>query len=187
MTKKRKLSEAKTLLLNADYTPLKVRSWQQGITLLYVKQTAIEVDFYSDMKIRDGRRFYPLPAVIAVKKYIRKNYMVKCSRRNVLIRDRMTCQYCNQVFSPEKLNMDHIIPLSRWTSDENPTNFMNVVTSCYECNNRKGNKLGVSPIKPPSIPNKIELTLGINPFGQVPIEWRPYLEHYPLFKELTYV
>jgi hypothetical protein len=183
----RTLSDTKTLLLNADYTPLKVRTWQQGVTLLYVKQTAIEVDFYSDMKIRDGHRAYPVPAVIVLKKYIRKNYMVKCSRRNVLIRDRMTCQYCNKVFSADKLNMDHIIPLSHWTSKENPTNFMNVVASCYTCNNKKGNKLGVNPIKPPHTPNRIELTLGINPFGEAPLEWKPYLEHYALFKELSYV
>lgn len=181
------LSDARTLLLNADYTPMKVIDWKKAVTLLYVKQVVREVDFYQNMKIRDGRRSYPVPAIIVLKKYAKKNYMVKCSRRNILVRDQMTCQYCSKKFSPDNLNMDHIIPLSHWTSKENPTNFMNVVASCYVCNNKKGNKLGIKPIKEPHIPNSVELTLGINPYGSVPIEWKPYLKHYPLFKEITYV
>lgn len=183
----RTLSDTKTLLLNADYTPIKVIDWKKAITLLYVKKVVREVDFYINMKIRDGRRSYPVPAIIVLKKYARKNYMVKCSRRNILARDQMTCQYCNKRFSAEKLNMDHIIPLAHWTSEENPTNFMNVVASCYTCNNRKGSKVGVRPIVEPHVPNTIELTLGINPFGQAPIEWKPYLVNYPLFKEIRYV
>lgn len=83
--------------------------------------------------------------------------------------------------------MDHIIPLAHWTSEENPTNFMNVVASCYTCNNRKGSKIGVRPVVEPHVPNTIELTLGINPFGQAPVEWKPYLVNYPLFKEIEYV
>lgn len=47
------------------------------------------------------------------------------------------CCYCGKRFSPDKLTMDHVVPLSRGgKSTKN-----NLVTACKECNNRKKNSL----------------------------------------------
>ena len=56
------------------------------------------------------------------------------SRKEVLRRDRYTCQYCG---SGKQLTLDHVIPRSKggqhtWT---------NVVTACSACNSRKGSRL----------------------------------------------
>jgi len=55
------------------------------------------------------------------------------NRREVLRRDKHTCQYCG---STKRLTLDHIIPRSKggehsWT---------NVVTACERCNSSKGDR-----------------------------------------------
>jgi len=53
----------------------------------------------------------------------------------VRARDRYTCQYCGQRF-PHNLEVDHIIPRSRGGT----TVPSNLVVSCRDCNQKKGNK-----------------------------------------------
>jgi 5-methylcytosine-specific restriction endonuclease McrA len=186
-----KLDQLRVLVLNQDWTPLSIRGWQWGITELYSKQSVIEVDFYNT-KIFDGRgRAYTVPAVLARKRYVKKSNVVKCSRKNILLRDELTCQYCAKKFPAHELNMDHVIPKSKWKNSETSYNFLNIVAACYGCNRRKGNKLceevGMFPIRPPYIPNRYELALGLTPWSKnVPIEWKPYLEHYHFFREISY-
>jgi len=46
------------------------------------------------------------------------------------------CYHCQKRFHPKDLTMDHLIPIVRGgKSDRN-----NCVTSCKECNSKKGNK-----------------------------------------------
>ncbi len=60
----------------------------------------------------------------------------KQMRREIYERDSYTCQFCNKVFSPEHLTIDHLIPLARGGLDE-PTNW---VTACRSCNQQKADK-----------------------------------------------
>lgn len=53
----------------------------------------------------------------------------------VRARDRYTCQYCGEI-TPKQLEVDHIIPKSRGGS----TTPDNLVASCHDCNQTKGNK-----------------------------------------------
>ena len=48
-----------------------------------------------------------------------------------MIRDRHKCKYCG---SPDYLTIDHVTPKSRGGKDT----FDNCVTSCKQCNNKKG-------------------------------------------------
>ncbi len=54
------------------------------------------------------------------------------NRREVLRRDKHTCQYCG---STRHLTLDHVIPVSKGGQDT----WDNIVTACETCNNRKGN------------------------------------------------
>jgi len=54
------------------------------------------------------------------------------NRREVLRRDKHTCQYCG---SNRNLTLDHVIPVSKGGQDT----WDNIVTACETCNNRKGN------------------------------------------------
>ena len=55
------------------------------------------------------------------------------NRREVLRRDKHTCQYCG---STRQLTLDHVIPVSK--GGKNSCD--NVVTACETCNNRKGDR-----------------------------------------------
>lgn len=60
------------------------------------------------------------------------------SNQNHLLfkRDRHTCAYCGNRFSPKDLSRDHIVPQSRGGKDT----WMNCVTACRVCNHEKGDK-----------------------------------------------
>uniref|UniRef100_A0A7R9Z2P6 HNH nuclease domain-containing protein n=2 Tax=Chlamydomonas euryale TaxID=1486919 RepID=A0A7R9Z2P6_9CHLO len=131
-----------------------------------------------------GQGEHMLPAVIRVpNRYLNLNEIasdVACTRRNVLVRDRYTCQYCG--CSSKHLTLDHVVPVSKGGRNE----WLNLVTACVACNQRKGDKtlqaLGWklrAPLRKPS-PWELGLVIGLSP-GDVerPSEaWAPYLEPY---------
>ncbi|KAB2899575.1 MAG: HNH endonuclease [Dokdonella sp.] len=51
-------------------------------------------------------------------------------------RDRMTCLYCGERYLRGELTRDHVVPVSRGGRDS----WVNVVTACWACNVRKGNR-----------------------------------------------
>lgn len=171
----------KCLVLNADYMPIGVIGIEKSMGLIYVKRAAIELDFYSDHKIRDASgKQYEIPAVILLKKMIKKNYRaVPFNRKNVLLRDRMTCQYCGQMFQPEDLTYDHVIPRSKWKENSTPTFWENIVACCLPCNSKKANKTpqeaGMTLLNKPRKPKYGEIALGLSPWQEVPKEWLPYI------------
>lgn len=62
-------------------------------------------------------------------------------RFEVLKRDGFRCQYCGKTGKDVTLEVDHIIPQSKWGTDE----FNNLITCCRECNMWKGNEELESP------------------------------------------
>lgn len=59
------------------------------------------------------------------------------TRRNLVRRDRMTCQYCGRRPGTAELSIDHVMPRSRGGE----TSWENCVLACVYCNRRKGSKL----------------------------------------------
>jgi 5-methylcytosine-specific restriction endonuclease McrA len=107
-----------------------------------------------------------------------KKRRVRLSRRNVLLRDNHTCQYCGKSFPKHRLNLDHVIPrgqggTTRWT---------NIVAACIEDNTRKGNRTPeqagmrlLSVPEPPKWPLAQEI---VHHLSNIPEAWTPYLAHY---------
>src|SRR5690606_38825750 len=127
-----------TLVLNADYTPLRVISWKKAVVLTF-KGVVDLVDCYDD-KIKDSKgRHHPLPCVIVLKKYVRHTKKVRFSKTNVYLRDDFQCQYCGKVLSPNQLTYDHVIPKSKFRNKDKQTCWTNIVTCCVECNKKKAN------------------------------------------------
>jgi 5-methylcytosine-specific restriction endonuclease McrA len=183
----------RTLVLNADYIPLTIVSWQRAI-VLEMDGRAYMLDFYKCDKIRDGHgHCYPIPAVIASRKHIKRDYrFAPFCRKNILIRDSLTCQYCGNAFDPKQLTLDHVIPRSRWDKDRNgsPTIWENIVTCCLKCNGKKANKTceqaKMYPITKPVRPPYGEMFLGLSPWKEnIPHEWLPFLQNLPLFKGIN--
>ena len=64
---------------------------------------------------------------------------VRFSRINIMTRDRFQCQYCGDRPSRQELNLDHVVPRALGGR----TTWENVVTSCVDCNRRKGGRTPV--------------------------------------------
>ena len=89
----------------------------------------------------DGTESYlETPSIIAVRGHgfdFRKHNKVALTNRTLFARDRHVCAYCGGHFpNHATLSRDHILPKFLGGHDE----WMNVVTSCKICNQKKGCK-----------------------------------------------
>lgn len=146
---------------------------------------------YYDEWIRDSMgREYPIPAVITNQHHIKRKYRkVPFSRRNILRRDKFTCQYCGQKGTPQDLTLDHVVPRSMWRGKDTPTCWKNIVTSCVKCNRKKGDKTpeqagmqlrknvrgNIVTYKKPKQPSYQEIALRLY-MRDIPQEWVPYIQ-----------
>ena len=153
----------KVLVLNASYEPLNITSWRRAVVLLLE---------YSEKTIYTN---FPLPSVIRLRYYVRVPYKeIPLTRRNVLERDRHTCQYCS--YRGDDLTLDHVIPRSRGGGDT----WENLVAACVRCNVKKGNRtpkeakmtLKVQPRRPYS---SLHFELVKHTRGDLNQEWRKYV------------
>jgi 5-methylcytosine-specific restriction endonuclease McrA len=79
-----------------------------------------------------------MPSVIRLLEYRRIPHQTRAlSRKNILLRDRNTCQYCQKVLTAAELTLDHVIPRSRGGA----SSWENLVACCRDCNRRKGNQM----------------------------------------------
>ncbi len=78
------------------------------------------------------------------------------NNRELFRRDRHMCGYCGGVFGDSKLTRDHIEPRSKGGKD----NWMNVVTCCAKCNQKKDDKTlkesGLQLLFTPYVPSRAE-------------------------------
>ena len=120
----------KVLVLNASYEPLNITSWRRAVVLL-LKGKAEQLEHNGQLIYQD----LPIPTVIRLRHYVKVPYKeIPLTRRNLLERDRHTCQYCN--YKGEELTLDHVLPRSRGGDDS----WENLVTACVRCNVKKGNR-----------------------------------------------
>ena len=127
---------APVLVLNASYEPINVCAARRAIVLV-LKGLAMaeEVNGYV---LHSARIVMRIPSVIRLLEYRRIPHQTRAlSRKNILLRDRNTCQYCATVLSSSDLTLDHVIPRSRGGA----STWENLVACCHTCNRRKGNRL----------------------------------------------
>mgnify|MGYP005722880123 FL=1 len=89
MTCNWEIGMGQTLVLNASYEPLNITSWRRAITLMLKgKAESLEEDTSQD--IHRGRK---LPTVIRLRYYVKVPYReVSLTRKNILVRDKSSCQ-----------------------------------------------------------------------------------------------
>ena len=124
------------VVFSKSYLPLARVNLKRAVVLLVTGQ-AETLDF--------GHTHYwevrSPTVVLQVSEYIRllmgnpeRHWKVPpVNRREVLRRDRHTCQYCG---TTRKLTLDHIIPRSKGGLHT----WENVVAACERCNSRKGDR-----------------------------------------------
>jgi 5-methylcytosine-specific restriction endonuclease McrA len=84
--------------------------------------------------ITAGYNTYVRPLIIRLLKYIKHHVRtLRASRPRIYKRDNYECVYCG---SKKDLTLDHVLPKSRGGGND----WTNLVTSCFKCNLKKGNK-----------------------------------------------
>lgn len=82
--------------------------------------------------------------------------------RELFHRDRHICGYCGGEFATLRLTRDHVMPVSQGGRDL----WMNVVTACRSCNQRKSGRTpeqaGMELLYAPYVPNKAEYLILCN-------------------------
>jgi 5-methylcytosine-specific restriction endonuclease McrA len=123
------------LVLNASYEPINVCAVRRALVL--VLKGVASAEEHAAHAVHSSKRSMRVPSVIRLLEYRRIPHQTRSlSRKNILMRDRYTCQYCLKVFPSAELTLDHVIPRSR----HGETSWENLVACCHPCNNRKGNR-----------------------------------------------
>jgi len=123
------------LVLNSSYEPINVCAARRALVLVLKGVAAAEEE--SAQAIHSARRIVRLPSVIRLLEYRRIPMQARSlSRKNILMRDRYTCQYCLRTLPSVELTLDHVVPRSR----AGESAWENLVACCHPCNNRKGSR-----------------------------------------------
>ena len=123
------------LVLNASYEPIHVCAARRAIVLILKGIASAEE--VTHVRVHSAFDSFRLPSVIRLLEYRRIPHQTRAlSRKNILMRDRYTCQYCLRTLSSSDLTLDHVTPRSR----AGETAWENLVTCCHPCNNRKGGR-----------------------------------------------
>lgn len=134
------MQNSEILVLNSGFIPLRIANIHEAIGLLVTNKAYSVIE--EEKSIKSPSIIIKIPSVIALLTYGEfPKRRVAFSKLNVIYRDDLTCQYCGKQHSIRDLTVDHIIPRSRWTKNETPTNWLNLVACCKHCNNLKKNHL----------------------------------------------
>ncbi|MBM3773855.1 MAG: HNH endonuclease [Acidobacteria bacterium] len=127
--------QAPVLVLNASYEPINICAARRALVLVLKGVAAAEeITLYA---VSSARRVIYVPSVIRLLEYRRIPHQTRSlSRKNILMRDRYTCQYCHRTMPSSELTLDHVIPRSR----AGESAWENLVACCHPCNNRKGSR-----------------------------------------------
>ena len=176
---------SETLILNSDgqplsQVPLSVITWQNAIRLVFQGKATV-LKSYDDWKVRSQHLEMNVPSIIIMSEQAKWSKNLKYSRANVYLRDNFTCQLqitgrCRDLHGKVKvteLTLDHILP----KSFGGKTSWMNVCTSCKDCNSEKGNDASIVPRKKPHKPTYYEILAKRKalPIHIRDAEWRYYL------------
>jgi 5-methylcytosine-specific restriction endonuclease McrA len=162
------------LVLNASYEPINVCAARRALVLV-LKGVAMTEEENGHF-LHAARVAMRVPSVIRLLEYRRIPHQSRAlSRKNILLRDRNTCQYCATVLPSGELTLDHVIPRSRGGS----SSWENLVACCHGCNRRKGNQFplecGMKLMREPRAFNLHTSRHIMRLMGRSDDKWRKYL------------
>ena len=159
----------KVLLLNNSYEPISIISGKKAIVMYFLDK--VDIILKSDTTIRSLYINFEMPEVIKLRNYIYiKRSKIPLTRKNLLKRDKGTCQYCGK--SQGEVTIDHVVPKHKGGVDS----WTNLVVACKKCNMNKGNYLlkdiDMKLMRKPFEPSRITYLQDI---GRENKSWHPYL------------
>lgn len=136
------MNDLKTLVLNADYTPMSVLplhvvSAKQAVIRLFSENCSTVTDYGIPIKTTNPSFKMMWPAIIIRNEYVQRNQKPVLSKSSLFYRDRGRCAYCSISLSLDTITRDHVMPLSRGGKDT----WENVVACCPTCNYLKRDNL----------------------------------------------
>jgi 5-methylcytosine-specific restriction endonuclease McrA len=181
---------APVLVLNRSYAPVRVTTARQAFEMLYQGRAFALSEQYETHDFEEWASLEALedhehigtpggrlrvPRLVLLCTFDRvPRAPVRLSRRNVFLRDGYQCQYCAERPPVRELNLDHVIPRSRGGR----STWDNLVTSCRQCNLKKGRALpeecGMALLNEPTRPRwsaAVQLEAAPRWFK----EWDPFL------------
>lgn len=184
-----------TLLLNADYRPIKAISWERAVVLLFEERADLVVGYLGKM-LHTVSTAIEWPAVVRLRKFRDVRVRIRFNRQNVLARDNYTCAYCGA--SPTTsggkpdlgaLTIDHVAPRAHskhgkvfspvFKREVTITCWENVVAACTDCNIRKADRTPAQAGMPlrflPRVPSPVDLLRMHLRRVTIPEEWKTYL------------
>ncbi|MGH9720323.1 MAG: HNH endonuclease [Bryobacteraceae bacterium] len=162
------------LVLNASYEPINICAARRALVLV-LKGVAAAEEVRPHL-VHSTRRAVRMPSVIRLLEYRRIPHQTRSlSRKNILMRDRYTCQYCHKILPSAELTLDHVVPRSR----AGDSAWENLVTCCHHCNNKKGSRTpeeaGMKLARPPR-PFSLHTSRHLmRLLGNGDEQWRKYL------------
>jgi 5-methylcytosine-specific restriction endonuclease McrA len=162
------------LVLNASYEPINITAARRALTLMMKGVAMVEEE--SPRDVHSAHNSIKLPSVIRLISYRRVPRQTRAlSRKNILMRDRYTCQYCDKTLQSSDLTLDHIQPRSK----KGLSTWENLVACCYPCNNRKGDQTaeqaGMKLLRQPKPFTLATSRHLMRQLGRDDANWRKYL------------
>src|SRR5437879_11432696 len=173
-SRKSLLMHPPVLVLNSSYEPINICAARRAIVLV-LKGLAMPEEENGHF-LHAARITMRVPSVIRLLEYRRIPHQTRAlSRKNILLRDRNTCQYCGLVMSSGELTLDHVVPRSRGGS----STWENLVACCHTCHRRKGNQTpaeaGMKLMREPRSFNLHTSRHIMRLMGRSDDKWRKYL------------
>ena len=120
------------LVLNASYEPINICAARRAVVLILKGVASAEE--LAPSHLHSAKRAIPVPSVIRLLEYRRIPHQTRAlSRKNILMRDRYTCQYCHKTLPSGEMTLDHVVPRSQGGI----SSWANLVLSCVRCNKHK--------------------------------------------------
>src|SRR5207244_13344256 len=121
----------------------------------HTRSNAVKYELNENIVANEPKSIVTPPVIRLAYHIKRPRPVLKKTRKEVLVRDDHTCQYCGK--RGHDLTLDHVIPRHRGGQHT----WENVVAACKGCNHKKGGRtiqesnmtLARSPFRPPSTPS----------------------------------
>src|ERR1044072_6752400 len=125
----------RVLVLNTSFEPINVCTERRAVVMIF--KGVARVEEHNGHMLHSQKLSIHAPSVIRLTEYIHIPFERRSlSRKNILLRDHSTCQYCGTQYPPSELTLDHVLPRSRGGESA----WDNLVACCKRCNHRKGNR-----------------------------------------------
>ena len=162
----------KTLILNLDFKPLSIVSGRRGLVLSMSNKNMSVLEYY-DLTYSSEHDIFDIPSVMLYRIFVKPPVRKTVSKKYILARDKMTCQYCSVKLDHLNSSVDHVVPISYFSSRDKANTWDNLVACCKRCNTKKRDRrpedAGMELISEPRQP------ISFMTIQQGPDIWRKYV------------